>query len=47
MAWALIDRKNAQEGANQRLMNTGIGLVVAFLIIGVLRFVLTKLGATT
>ena len=47
VAWALIDRKNAQEGANQRLMNTGIGLVVAFLIIGVLRFVLSKLGATT
>ena len=45
VAWALIDRKNAQEGANQRLMNTGIGLVVAFLILAVLKLVLNRLGA--
>lgn len=45
VAWALIDRKNAQEGANQRLMNVGIGLLVAFLIILILKAVLSGLGS--
>ena len=43
---ALIDRKNAQEGANQRLMNVGIGLLVAFLILMILKAVATAIGKT-
>lgn len=46
VAWALIDRKNAQEGANQRLMNVGIGLLVAFLILMILKAVATAIGKT-
>lgn len=48
VAWALIDRKNASEGANQRLMNTGIALVIAFVLLFVIRAILTSnMGVTT
>lgn len=47
VTWALIDRKNAQEGANQRLMNVGISLVAAFVLLLVIKLILDQMGVRT
>lgn len=47
IAWALIDRKNAQEGANQRLMNVGIGLVAAFVLLIIIKAAIGNVTTTT
>ena len=46
IAWALIDRKNAQEGANQKLMTTGISLLAAFIFFVIIQMILQNIGVT-
>ena len=42
--WAMIDRKNSQEGGNQRVMSTGIALLIAFIVFLVLYLAANAIG---